>query len=125
MANKIKLKICTPSDVYKIVDVDRVQIPAYEGDITILPNRVPTVFILKTGFIRLIDSRHKDRYFIKSGIADYLEGICKVMTEEVVDYKDIDIKEYEAKVKEAETEDEKNYYTDIVDIIKMEKIREI
>ncbi|MDR1694406.1 MAG: hypothetical protein LBR70_04360 [Lactobacillaceae bacterium] len=125
MANKIKLKICLPGEIYKEVEVDKVQIPAFEGDITILPERAPRVFILKTGFIRQIDSKNKGRYFIKSGLADYFEEICKIMTESVVDFNDMNVKEYEAKRDSAETDGEADYYQNIVDMINLEEIREV
>lgn len=125
MANKIKFKICTPSDIYKEAEVDEVQVPAYEGDITLLPLRAPTVFILKMGFVRLMDSKNKGRYFIKSGVADYYEGICKVMAEEVIDYNNMDIKDYEALRNNSEIEEKKNYYQEIIDMLVLEKIREV
>lgn len=124
MVEKIKLKICVPDNIYKQADVDRVQIPAYEGDFTILPQTAPTVFVLKKGFIRIVDDKEKGRYFINSGFADYFEGICKIMVEDVIDYKDMSIESYQLKLDEAQTDEDRAVFQEIVDLLVLEKIKE-
>lgn len=88
----MKLQICLPHEVFKDIEVDKVQIPAFAGDMTILSELAPEVFVLKTGFIRVLDNsfRVKDRYFIKSGFAEVALGVCKIMTEEISTYPNID-----------------------------------
>lgn len=53
--NIIHLKITTPEGITYENDVFQVTIPTTSGEITILPNHIPLVSVLKTGELRVKD----------------------------------------------------------------------
>lgn len=53
--NTIKLKITTPEGITYENDVFQITIPTTSGEITILPNHIPLVSVLKTGELRVKD----------------------------------------------------------------------
>ena len=46
MEKHVRLKIFTPDKVYKEQDVRRVVVPGADGDLTVLPERAPTVMAI-------------------------------------------------------------------------------
>ena len=47
--NKISLKITTPEKVVYEAEVDQVTLPTADGEITILPNHIPLISLLRPG----------------------------------------------------------------------------
>jgi len=72
MEKHVRLKIFTPDKVYKEQDVRRVVVPGADGDLTVLPERAPTVMVLTNGYVRVLDEHDgiTDKYFIRGGIAN-------------------------------------------------------
>ena len=98
MEKHVRLKIFTPDKVYKEQDVRRVDgspapgfRPGADGDLTVLPERAPTVMVLTNGYIRVLDEHDgiTDKYFIRGGIANIADDICAISTEGVVSEDDI------------------------------------
>ena len=86
MEKHVRLKIFTPDKVYKEQDVRRVVVPGADGDLTVLPERAPTVMVLTNGYVRVLDEHDgiTDKYFIRGGIANIADDICAISTEGVV-----------------------------------------
>ena len=51
MASKLKFEIITPERVVLKDEVDQITIPTAEGEITILPNHIPLIAVLRPGEI--------------------------------------------------------------------------
>jgi F-type H+-transporting ATPase subunit epsilon len=51
MASKLKFEIITPEKVVLEDEIDQITIPTAEGEITILPNHIPLIGILRPGEI--------------------------------------------------------------------------
>lgn len=49
MANKLKFEIITPERVVYRDEVDQLTIPTAEGEITVLPNHIPLIGVLRPG----------------------------------------------------------------------------
>ena len=49
MDKKLKLKVVTPERVLFEQDVDQVTLPTQEGEITVLPNHLPLISLIKPG----------------------------------------------------------------------------
>lgn len=67
MPKKIDFKILTPEKISWQGEIDSLTVPTEEGEITVLPNHLPLVSILKTG-VATIRMDGKEEYFaISSG----------------------------------------------------------
>lgn len=51
MASKLKFEIITPERVVLKDEVDQITIPTAEGEITVLPNHIPLIAVLRPGEI--------------------------------------------------------------------------
>ncbi len=49
MASKLKFEIITPERVVLKEEIDQVTIPTAEGEITVLPNHIPLIAVLRPG----------------------------------------------------------------------------
>ena len=90
---QIIFRLSRPFKVSRTAAVDRVQLPAVNGDITILPNRAPILLLLRNGLLQVLDKDGKptERYFVKGGIADVARNRCAVSSEKVVAFDKIDV----------------------------------
>lgn len=123
MLSKIKLKICLPGEVFLTEEVDKVQIPALGGDITLLSKRAPSSFLLTSGFIRVLDNEYKEKekYLVKDGFVDFGAGICRVMTEEITDYKDVNLSDIKKLRDSALSDDDKEKFQRVINLMNTEK----
>lgn len=54
--NTLKLKIATPEKIVYQNTVEQVSIPTMDGEITVLPNHIPLVSVLRAGELRIKDA---------------------------------------------------------------------
>lgn len=86
MEKNVRLKIFLPDKIYTEQDVYRVVIPGRNGDLTVLPERAPTIITLANGYIRVLDEQDNvtDKYFIVGGFANIADDVCIISSEAVV-----------------------------------------
>ena len=71
---KIKLKIVTPEKViYQNDQVEQVSIPTSTGEITVLPNHIPLVSILKSGGMTFKENGQENYFAISGGFLEIKE----------------------------------------------------
>jgi len=118
---QIIFRLSRPFKVSRTVAVDRVQLPAVNGDITILPNRAPILLLLRNGLLQILDKDGKplERYFVKGGVADVARNRCAVSSEKVVSFDNIDIVKAAEKRDSAILQEDKDFYQSIVDTLKI------
>lgn len=99
--------------------VDKVVVPAANGDLTVLADRAPTLALLRNGLVQVLDKGNHpvERYFIKGGIADIARDRCAISTEKVVSYDNINVARATEKRDAAIHEDDKAYYQMIIDYL--------
>lgn len=116
----ITFRISRPYKVYNTLRVKKVVLPALNGDITILPDRAPTLLLLGNGLVQILDDKNNpvERYFIKGGVADIARNRCAVSTEKVVDYDKHDVINALRKRDEAIHQEDKDFYDMIINIKK-------
>ncbi|MBU4370159.1 ATP synthase F1 subunit epsilon [Patescibacteria group bacterium] len=69
--NKIKFKIITPEKItYSSEDVKRVTIPTEAGEITVLPNHIPLVSVLKSGELKIIKDKQEIFISVSTGFLE-------------------------------------------------------
>ena len=119
--NQIIFRLSRPFKVSRTAVVDRVQLPAMNGDITILPNRAPVLLLLRNGLLQILDKDGKpvERYFVKGGVADVARNRCAVSSEKVVAFDKIDIVKATEKRDSAILQEDKDFYQSIADILKV------
>ena len=118
---QIIFRLSRPFKVSRTAAVDRVQLPAVNGDITILPNRAPILLLLRNGLLQILDKDGKptERYFVKGGVADVARNRCAVSSEKVVSFDNIDIIKAAEKRDSAILQEDKDFYQSIVDTLKV------
>ena len=117
MKNEIIFRLSRPYKISTTAAVSKVVLPAANGDITILPDRAPTLILLKGGLLQVWDKDNKpqERYFIKSGVADVARNRCAVSAEKVVPFDKIDVERAAEKRDAAIHQDDKDFYQMIVE----------
>lgn len=69
----IKFKIVTPEKSIYENEIFQVTIPTVDGEITILPNHIPLVSVLKAGELRLKDKSGEHQMAISGGFLEVKE----------------------------------------------------
>lgn len=119
MEKGIIFRISRPYKIYRTAMVDRVVVPAVNGDLTVLMDRAPTLALLRNGMVQVLDKANNpvERYFVKGGVADIARNRCAVSTEKVVSYDNISVERATEKRDAAIHDDDKAYYQMIVDYL--------
>ena len=117
MDDKVKLTIELPDKVLKQEEAYGVIIPAKGGDITILSQRAPSVFVTDFGAVRLIDEAGKERkkYFVSAGMADVAAGVLHLLASKVEEAEGLSLQEVIHRKEAALADDEKMFYQMVED----------
>ena len=99
----INLKICLPDKAFDEENNAKVVLPIINGTLTVIDDRAPTMLLLKSGVVQLLDKNNKPvkRWFINGGVADIANNACTVATEEAVELSGISLNDAEEKAKES------------------------
>ena len=116
---EILFRISRPYEIFSTQIVAAVQLPAVNGDITILPDRAPTMLLLRNGLIRILDNQLKvvESYFVKGGVADVARDRCAVSSEEVFNLAKITIERAKEKKEASLHEEDKNFYDYVISVL--------
>lgn len=71
---KLSIKVVTPERIVFEDEVDSISVMTESGEITILPNHIPIVSLLKAGEMRLIDNKHESALAISTGLIEVRPG---------------------------------------------------
>ena len=117
MDDKVKLTIELPDKVLKQEEAYGVIIPAKGGDITILSQRAPSVFVTDFGAVRLIDESGKEhkKYFVSAGMADMAAGVLHLLASKVEEAGGLSLQEVIHCKEAAVVRDEKMFYQMVED----------
>lgn len=119
MTTEFDLTIELPTRTFLHTKAQGVILPAVRADVEILPDRAPSVFVLDYGLLQILSSKGEvlDKYFIYSGLADVAQDKCKVMTQDIVPFSDISISSAKEKAAAARDENERLFYSMIVNYL--------
>lgn len=117
MNTDFNLSIEFPTRNFLNIKVQGVILPAVKADIEILPDRAPSVFVLDYGLLRILSAKGEvlQQYFTYPGVADVATNECKVMIQDAISYKDITIQSAKECLNNAKDENERLFYSMIVD----------
>jgi F-type H+-transporting ATPase subunit epsilon len=102
MAEKIALKIITPSKVVLSSEVDEVSAPGTLGEFGVLPGHVPFITTLEPGIVKYFQSGSESTLFISGGIFNVESDKAKVLTESAEDPARIDNSETKEQIEDLE-----------------------
>lgn len=77
---KIRVKLISPTREVFVKEVDKVLLPAVDGDILILPERAPIFLLLKAGRMVIYnEGENPVSYMISMGICEVRRNLCPVL----------------------------------------------
>ena len=97
---KLKLQIITPQKQVLDKEVDFIALPAYNGEMGVLPGHVQYVAKLNYGVLRYKDGNTQEEFAIMGGLAEIAHDVVSVFAEDAALAEEID--EAEAKQKLAQ-----------------------
>ena len=98
---QVNTKIATLHGIFLEKPAQMVIIPAFDGEVGILPSHIPCVFKLESGLIKLYDTQSvaKEKIFIFGGFAKISGDQLDIVTDKAIHLEDIDIKATNEKIK--------------------------
>lgn len=100
--NKINFKIATPERVVFKDEIDEVTLPTREGEITVLPNHVPLISVLKPGMIRVKHNNKETVMAVSGGFIEVLTTKVVVLADTAERSEEIDVARAEAAIQKAQ-----------------------
>ena len=99
---KINFKIATPERVVFKNDVDQITLPTKQGEITILPNHIPLIAVLKPGEIVIKNDKEEVSLAVSGGFIEVLSDKVVVLADTAERAEELDVERAEAARKRAE-----------------------
>ena len=100
---KLRLVIVTPERTLLDEPVSALRFPLYDGDIGILPGRLPLIGRLGSGELKLTSSSGERRFFIDGGFAQVQGSTVSLLTHRAVPVEDLSAVEAEKQLNAANT----------------------
>ncbi len=121
MASDIALKIYIPEKLAVDKSVYRAVLPSAGKTLTVIKGRAPTLMVIDMGVVQILDESDRvvEEYYVSGGAADIKEDTCTVLTEAVIDRKEIDL----AKARELYDEFANPFYKWLIEELSKEATR--
>ncbi len=101
--DKLRLVIVTPERTLLDEPVSALRFPLYDGDIGILPGRLPLIGRLGSGELKLTSSSGERRFFIDGGFAQVQGSTVSLLTHRAVPIEDLTVAEAEKQLAAAQS----------------------
>jgi F-type H+-transporting ATPase subunit epsilon len=99
----VDLEIVSPDKLLLSRAVDMVVIPAYEGEMGVLPGHSPMIVLLRGGTIQLYDNDQvSERLFVSGGFAEITQSRVTVLADEAIPVEQVSRAEAERRIAAAE-----------------------
>ncbi|MBP6859008.1 MAG: F0F1 ATP synthase subunit epsilon [Candidatus Magasanikbacteria bacterium] len=119
----LKFKIVTPEKTIYENEIFQVTIPTTEGEITILPNHIPLISVLKAGDLRFKDNNGEQHMAVSGGFVEVRgKNQIVILADHAQRVEDIDIEKAEEARKRAQEQMEKLKNTQDVDYAKLQAV---
>ncbi|HEY0984518.1 MULTISPECIES: ATP synthase F1 subunit epsilon [unclassified Schlesneria] len=99
--DKLRLIVVTPERTLLDEPVASLRFPLYDGDIGILPGRIPLIGRLGTGALRVRTTAGETVYFIDGGFVQVQGPVITLLTNRAVPAQDLSTAEAEKQLAEA------------------------
>jgi len=90
MAHRLHCSLITPESKVYEADADFVSVPAFDGEVGILPDRSPLVVQLGAGRMKVRADHDEQVWFVDAGFAQVIENRVVVLTQKALSIPDID-----------------------------------
>ena len=70
------------------LEIQSITIPAFEGEMTILPDHIPLITFLRPGIIE-VSGKNKTKYFIEEGTVEFSKNNLIILSSTIVDLNSI------------------------------------
>ena len=101
----VELEIVSPEKLLLSRPVELVVIPAYEGELGVLPKHSPMIVLLRGGTIRIYEgSTVTEQLFVAGGFAEITPERCTVLANEAIPLAEVSRAEGERRLAAAEAE---------------------
>ena len=113
MSEEFKVEIVNPEKSFLVKDdVSEVVVPAFEGEMGILKDRISIISFLKPGIIKILSKSGDENYYVEDGIVEFKNNNLSILTSTIFNLADMDKSKQQDLLKQAEEEANK---TDIND----------
>lgn len=102
MADKFKFDLVSPERRLASEEVDAVQIPGAEGDLTAMAHHAPMITTLRPGILRVENAGGHQDYVVTGGFAEIGESVS-VLAEQAIASGDVTQELYDALVSDAQS----------------------
>jgi len=119
----IKFKIVTPEKTIYQNEIYQASIPTVEGEVTILPNHIPLISILKAGELRFKDAQGEQAMAVSGGFLEVRgKNEIIVLADHAQRAAEIDVSQAEEAKKRAQEQMAKSQHAENVDYAKLQAI---
>jgi len=102
VAGDIKLHIVTPTARILSTKVDAVFIPAFNGEMDILPGHTPVLTFLGVGTLKYVKDNTPHQIAVKQGFAEVRDDEVTILTDQAFIPEDVDLEELKKDMADAE-----------------------
>ena len=88
-SRSLQCVVVTPERAVLDEPVDFVALPMYDGELGVLPGRLPLIGRLGFGELRLARSNHVERYYVDGGFTEVRDDVVTVLTQRAIAAGDI------------------------------------
>lgn len=111
--DKLRLVIVTPERTLLDEPVSALRFPLYDGDIGVLPGRLPLIGRLGAGELKITTSSGEQHYFVDGGFVQVLGPTVSLLTHRAIPVESLNVADAEnqlaaAQAQVARTDDEVN-----------------
>lgn len=101
--DKLRLVIVTPERTLLDEPVSALRFPLYDGDIGILPGRLPLIGRLGCGELKITTSTGHRSYFIDGGFVQVLGSTVSLLTHRAIPVENLSVSEAEKQLADAQS----------------------
>ena len=101
MADTFKFELVSPERLVMTAEVEAVQVPGTDGDMTVMAHHAPLMTTLRPGVVTVTGGGGR-RIFVRGGFAEVgAEGLT-ILAEQAIPLEELDRSRIEAEIKDAE-----------------------
>jgi len=111
--SKFKLEIISPEKTLYEAEVDEVEIPGFEGNMTILRDHINLVTFVRPGIITVNNNSKTKKFYIENGTIEFENNNLLILSSQVYDLEKTNVSELKKILNEqSDPDSDPNKFTD-------------
>ena len=111
--SKFKLEIISPEKTLYEAEVDEVEIPGFEGNMTILRDHINLVTFVRPGIITVTNNSKTKKFYIENGTIEFENNNLLILSSQVYDLEKTNVSELKKILDEqSDLDSDPNKFTD-------------